>query len=170
MDMTVTLRALEPEDMELLYKWENDSSLWSASDTITPLSRFNLREYIQTSHIDIHVTRQLKLVAECGGEPVGMADLFDFDPHNGRVSVGILVYEESMRNRGIGTKILEQIVNYAFNVLCVHQIAASVAVGNSASIALFRKAGFESCGLKKDWLRRSGHWVDVIEYQLIRKD
>ena len=42
----IRLRAPEPEDLELLYKWENDTSLWLAGNTRAPYSRFQLKQYI----------------------------------------------------------------------------------------------------------------------------
>ena len=36
-DDIIRLRALEPEDLECLYQWENDMDLWEVSDTLTPL-------------------------------------------------------------------------------------------------------------------------------------
>ena len=30
----VRLRALEPEDLELLYRWENDPELWEVGNTL----------------------------------------------------------------------------------------------------------------------------------------
>ena len=41
----VTLRALEPEDLELLYHIENDDKLWNVGITNVPYSRFMLQEY-----------------------------------------------------------------------------------------------------------------------------
>lgn len=35
----IRLRALEPEDLELLYSWENNLSYWVISNTITPFSK-----------------------------------------------------------------------------------------------------------------------------------
>ncbi len=163
----VVLRAVEPEDLELLYRWENDTTLWAVSDTLAPLSRYNLREYILNSHIDIHASRQLKLIAMLDGKAVGMTDLFDYDPHNERVSVGILVFEEKMRGRGLGEAILREVVSYAFNTLSLHQITALVGERNVASIALFEKLGFERCGFKRDWFRRGNEWENVIEFQLL---
>ena len=32
----IRLRAPEPEDLEILYKWENDTSLWEYGASITP--------------------------------------------------------------------------------------------------------------------------------------
>ena len=47
-DDIIRLRALEPEDLECLYKWENDMDLWEVSDTLTPFSLFTLKKYIET--------------------------------------------------------------------------------------------------------------------------
>ena len=38
----VRLRALEPEDLDILYRYENDSSLWEVGTTIAPFSRKQL--------------------------------------------------------------------------------------------------------------------------------
>ena len=38
-DENILIRALEPEDLEYLYKWENDMDLWDVSDTLTPYPR-----------------------------------------------------------------------------------------------------------------------------------
>ena len=29
----ITLRAMEPQDVDLLYEWENDTDLWTVSNT-----------------------------------------------------------------------------------------------------------------------------------------
>ncbi|MDP4226269.1 MAG: GNAT family N-acetyltransferase, partial [Bacteroidota bacterium] len=35
----VRLRALEPSDVEILYNWENDTSVWQISGTLSPFSK-----------------------------------------------------------------------------------------------------------------------------------
>lgn len=161
----IVFRALEPEDLELLYRWENDTSLWHYSDTLTPLSRYNLREYINTSHLDIAVSRQVRFVAELDGVAVGFADLFDYDVHNRRAAVGILVFEQENRGKGIGCAMLSELCRYAKNVLSLHQLYASVGEDNKASLRLFEKCGFERCGYKKDWRLNGDRWDSVIDVQ-----
>ena len=64
----VSLRALEPEDVDFLYELENDKALWEISETQAPFSRYLLREFISNAHLDIYQTKQLRLVigAEIG--------------------------------------------------------------------------------------------------------
>ena len=50
----IRLRAPEPEDLELLYKWENDTSLWLAGNTRAPYSRFQLKQYILLMRLKRH--------------------------------------------------------------------------------------------------------------------
>ena len=45
-DLSITLRAMEPEDLDELYEIENDSDTWNAGTTNVPYSRFVLRNYI----------------------------------------------------------------------------------------------------------------------------
>jgi len=42
----IHLRAMEPEDIELLYQWENNGSVWSVSGTVTPFSRLRLKSLL----------------------------------------------------------------------------------------------------------------------------
>lgn len=46
-DENILIRALEPEDLEYLYKWENNMDLWDVSDTLTPFSHFALKNTLK---------------------------------------------------------------------------------------------------------------------------
>ena len=60
----ILLRALEPEDLELLYSWENNSSYWIISSTVVPFSKYTLKRYLENSHKDIYQTGQLRLMID----------------------------------------------------------------------------------------------------------
>ena len=85
----IRLRAIEPEDLDLLYRIENDQRLWNVGSTNVPYSRYTLHDYIATSSDDIYADRQVRLVIEnAAGETVGMADVVRFDPKDERPPVG----------------------------------------------------------------------------------
>ena len=46
----IYLRAVEPEDMDVMYEMENDPSMWDISNFTVPYSRYVLRQYIEGSH------------------------------------------------------------------------------------------------------------------------
>ena len=77
----ISLRALEPEDLDLLYQVENDVSLWSVGVTNKPYSRYALHEYIASASGDIYVDHQVRLmICNRDGDTVGMVDLMNFNP------------------------------------------------------------------------------------------
>ena len=49
----IYLRALEPEDLEFIYDVENDENIWEVSNSITPYSKFLIRQYLENAHQDI---------------------------------------------------------------------------------------------------------------------
>ena len=166
----VILRALEPEDLDFLYQLENDSSIWEVSNTQTPYSRFILKQYLDNSHRDIYEVKQLRLVIceKSSKNSIGCIDLYDFDPKNQKVGVGIIIFSKKHRNKGYATQSLKLICSYAFDQLGVHQVYASISEDNEPSIHLFEKEGFERTGIKKDWIYSSGSYKNVYHYQLIR--
>ena len=60
----VKLRAIEPEDLDILYQIENDISLWNVGCTNVPYSRYTLHNYIADCVNDIYTDRQLRMMIE----------------------------------------------------------------------------------------------------------
>jgi diamine N-acetyltransferase len=167
----IKLRALEKTDIDILYKWENSEESWEVSNTLTPFSRYVLNKYLETAHRDIYENKDLRLVIarKSDDEPVGLIDLFDFDPFHSRAGLGILVAEQRDRQMGYAKQALECMVNYSFRILKLHILYANIADSNIASKSLFSGLGFENTGLKKDWLRTLKGREDELYYQLIAK-
>ncbi|RUT73252.1 GNAT family N-acetyltransferase [Ancylomarina longa] len=168
-DRNIRLRALEPTDLNLLYNWENDSSIWEVSNTLKPFSIFVLKQYLETSHLDIFEAKQLRLVIEKKNDniPVGLIDLFDFDPFHRRAGIGILIHNKEHQNKGYATKALSILCNYAFSVLQIHQLYCNITSENENSIKLFQNGGFEIIGIKKDWIKTREGWLDEYLLQKI---
>ncbi len=166
----IYLRALEPEDMDLLYKWENDTRLWQKGGSITPFSRYVIRQYIANSDQDIYEIKQLRMiVVERESEiAVGTIDLYEFDALNKRAGIGILI-DDNYQRRGYGIQALQCIERYAFNHLHLHQIYAYIAVDNLASISIFAKAGYSETAQLKQWLANNKSFVDVVVMQKLNK-
>lgn len=162
----ISLRPIEPEDIDLLYQWENNMEIWEASNTRTPFSKYILAQYIKESARGIYDTKQLRLIIENENKKlVGAVDLFDFEPYHLRAGVGIMIHNSSDKNKGYATDALAALSNYALNVLGVKQLYANIAEDNSVSIKLFDKAGFKKSGLKKNWLKTKDGWKDEIFVQ-----
>lgn len=164
----IYLRAIEPEDLDILYQWENDSFLWVHGCTLAPFSKFTLREYIQNSCYDIYQTRQLRMMITLKktNETIGMVDLFEIDPHHERGAVGILIAPDHQR-KGFGNEALQLMCSYAFGFLHLHQLYAHILQENKNSLKLFSENGFISCGLFKEWVKTENGYKNVVVMQRI---
>jgi len=164
----IYLRALEPEDLEFIHTIENDESVWEISNTITPYSKYLIKQYLENSHKDIFEVKQLRLViSNYKDVALGMIDLFDFDFKNNRAGVGILVKDLNDRSKGYGKEALKLLVNYSFSHLNLHQLYCNIFEDNEASIKLFSNQGFKKIGLKKDWILSNGIYKNELVFQLI---
>lgn len=165
----VTLRAIEPGDIEVLYNWENDTANWKVSNTQTPFSRFVLEQYITSSHEDIYTAKQLRLmICDHENKAIGNIDLFDFDPNHLRAGVGILIADQTDRRKGYASEALRLLVDYCFTSLNLHQVYCNITTDNEASVLLFQKHGFQITGIKKQWIRDGVKYKDELLLQLIR--
>lgn len=169
----IRLRAVEPSDIELIYRWENDPSLWRISNTYTPYSKHVLEKFIENAHLDIYQTRQMRFMVDLytgnsgKGRAVGTIDMFDFDPYHSRAGVGILIGDKSDRRKGYASAALEKFIEYGFGMLHLHQIFCNILTSNKESLKLFQSQGFRTCGIKKDWIRMPGSYVEEQMLQLI---
>lgn len=165
------LRATEPSDIDVIFRWENDARIWHLGNTLAPYSRFAIEQFVMNADNDIFVTRQLRLMIDWHSAPggtatIGSIDLYDFDPMHKRAGIGILI-DEIYRRKGFALEALNLLVEYCFDTLNLHQVYCSIELNNTESIGLFVKAGFKDCGTRKEWLYRNGKWFDEQIFQLI---
>lgn len=190
----VRLRALEPEDVDRLYIWENDRDMWPFGGTRAPLSRHQLWEYATNYDANPFAAGQLRLIIEHATAPdnalpqnsqssqssqsshnsqnshsspipCGIIDLYDIDPVNSRAMVGIMVAPQ-WRSRGIATRALELVGEYCRDTLGLATIASEVASDNLPSIRLFGgKAAYRQVGERPSWYRRRERFVSALLFQ-----
>ncbi len=162
----IHLRALEPSDVEAMYRWENDTAVWGVSGTVAPFSREILRAFIEQQQYDIWRTHQLRLVIALNEDDhaVGAVDLFDFDPLNRRAGVGVLV-ADGERGCGYASEALALLVEYARDVLMLNQLYCDIDTDNVACRALFAGCQFEECGVRRRWRLTADGWRDVVMMQ-----
>lgn len=166
---SIYLRALEPDDLEFIYQIENDESIWNVSNTSTPYSKFLIKQYLENAHQDLFEAKQLRL-AICENnsfKATGLIDLFEFDPQNNRAGIGIIIQNESNRNRGVGEEALGLLINYSFVQLQLHQLFANIGTNNESSLKLFSKFEFKQIGIKKEWIYNNNSYHDEALFQLI---
>lgn len=165
---TITLRALEPTDLEVLYRWENDTALWIVSDTHAPYSRQALWRYLEEYTGDIYSQRQLRLMITLNENnvPVGTVDFINFDPLNNRAELGLFITHE-MRGKGLGRQALELVTSYACEHLGLRQLYVYIALDNTVCLDLFKRFGYREVGVLESWIKRGTRYHDVALLQMV---
>lgn len=160
------LRAPEMEDLEKLFIWENDSSLWHVGNAVAPYSHKQLWDYIDGYEADIFKSRQLRfvIVENETGLPIGTIDLFDFDPINRHASIGIIIDSE-YRRKGYASYALNLLCTYCSVHLGIHALLAVTEKDNQSALNLFKKCDFDTCGCLQSWIRRGNRYNDVVFLQ-----
>jgi diamine N-acetyltransferase len=168
----IRLRALEPEDLELLYDWENNDSYWAISNTVSPFSKYTLKRFVENSYKNIYETGQLRLMIDHipDNVTIGTIDIFDFDPFHKRAGLGILIPDEAHRRKGYASMSLTCLRDYCFRTLQLHQLYCNILANNSESMELFKKQGFVQTGIKKDWIKTADGYLDEYMFQIIREE
>jgi diamine N-acetyltransferase len=163
----LTLRALEPGDIEVLLSIENDKEFWKYSNQREPFSRHFLELYIAQQQQDIFEVKQRRyILTDYSQKLLGIIDLFDFEPFHRRAGVGLIIIS-SERRKGMGKKALGLIELHCMNNLNIHSLYANIAIENESSIAIFEFCGFQNVGIKKEWNFYEGSFHDEFLYQKI---
>jgi len=84
----------------------------------------------------------------------------------------ILGYELAREfwNQGIMTEAIRAMTGYAFTVVGMNRIQATIEMENAASARVLQKAGFQEEGVLREWGFWKGGFRDVRCFSLLRKD
>jgi len=106
------------------------------------------------------------LVAEQDSTVIGWASLSDWSDrcaYSDTAEISLYVKENS-RGKGIGKKLLEEIIQEGEKV-GLHTIIARITTGNQQSIHLHENLGFERIGVMREVGRKFGRLLDVLLMQ-----
>ena len=155
----LTLRALEPEDCEVLESWVTSADAllqWSGPrDFRWPLDRAQLRRDLDGAGEH----RQLfAAVEEGGGMLVGHAMLTIHPDHRLGV-IGRVLIDPGQRGSGLGVALMREIVRVGCDEVGLHRLQLAVYDFNAAAIACYQRVGFVVEGRLRDaTLGSGGYW------------
>lgn len=158
----VHLRPLDVADAEALFAAHSDPEThryWSspAHQSIEQTARY-IRDTIEMKGASCWA------ITESGGEALGRVALFEL--REGVCELGIVMRRDAT-GRGLASKALQLVGDYAFNEMNVHRLMADIDPDNNASISLFLRAGFQREGLLRgNWKTHLGVRDSVIMAKL----
>lgn len=166
----VTLRAVEPADIDFIYQLENDAENRESAENAVPVSRYAIEQYVLSISDDLYSSGQMRLIIQSNDtvikKPVGCLELFDADSLHRSSGIGIYITAGDQK-KGYASAALDLMIPYCFNTLGLHQIYCNIGEDNVASLKLFKKHGFTVIGLKKDWRYLNKNWKNEFMLQLI---
>jgi RimJ/RimL family protein N-acetyltransferase len=163
----VALRPVEPEDIDMLFRWHHDLAIdaWSGWTPRYSRARFEERygELIRTppeDYVWFGVTWQ--------GALVGYVELAEISRVHRRGAVGFVVAERSARRQGVGTAAVTLLADYAFHLEDLDRLYAEVYAFNAPSLRLLERVGFQREGVLRRHDVHQGRREDVVVLGLLR--
>ncbi len=166
----IKLRAMEPSDLDLMYDWENNQDIKRAGDSLQYYSKQVIEEFIDRREEDIYQSGQMRLVIVLESdekEALGYIDLYDFDAHNRKAAVGILIGKVENRRKGYANEALELLKKFAFDRLLLNQLYCFIEYSNKESIDLFVKSGFSKNAVLQKWIKNAQGYNNVVLMQCL---
>lgn len=160
----VTIRAYEAEDVPAVTRLFNQRRV-AAGTLQVPFTGLAERAERYRMGPDVRM-----VVAEHDGRVIGHAALHLHSgrrKHTGEIGMGV---DESYQGMGVGSKLLEALLDLADNWYNVSRVELHVYADNAAAIHLYEKFGFQREGLHREYAFREGQFVDAVSMARLRSD
>ena len=166
----ILLRALEPEDMEMLRGTVNDPEIekmvvgWSF-----PVSRAQQLEWYECVKKDRDHLRLAIEIKETG-EAIGLATLGPIDWKNRKGFHGIKLKSDAPKGQGYATEAVLLIMKYAFEELQLNRLDGSILEYNIPSQRLYEKCGWKVEGRVRQSVFKGNGFHDEIIVGILRDE
>ncbi len=162
----ISVRDLTRDDLNLLVKWRNDPQVNRyLSDRLKRLDETEV--WFDRLRSDPKVW--LKAIIE-DARMVGYAAVESIDPKNRKCELALIVGEIDFWGRGIATRILKLMLEYAFATLSMHRVWAAVIEGNVRSARLIKSAGFVHEGTMRDAIAEANVFRNLDFYSILEDE
>jgi RimJ/RimL family protein N-acetyltransferase len=170
----ITLKAIEEEDLPVLYKriYGEENPEWKKYDA--PYFRHHIitfEEYREQMSKKLKDTKELKqLVIMHDGNIIGMVSYYwEYEPTRW-LEVGITIYSPSHWSGGFGTEALSLWIDYLFQELVIERVGLTTWSGNPRMIRCAEKLGMQLEGRMRKCRYYEGTYYDSIRMGVLREE
>jgi RimJ/RimL family protein N-acetyltransferase len=167
------LRAVERSDARLLHRWLNDPELmryWGYPAS-TPSSTAIDRQVEQWLDEEAKLDRPACFMVDLlDGETVGLAVLSKFEADHACAELSLLIGEREHWGKGIGTDVVETVLDACFDQWNLHRITVRVEAFNERARALYEKCGFAVDATLREASFFDGAYHDVVLFSALSTD
>jgi RimJ/RimL family protein N-acetyltransferase len=160
----VALGPSNREHVPLFARWDNDFSVTLfAGDPLRPSTRdfieanydrYNKEEPRHWAGFMIYELATLR--------PIGVTELRNIDQPRRTAEYGISIGEKDCWSKGYGTETTILVLDYAFNVLNLHNVMLDTFAYNERAIRAYTRAGFREIGRRREAQRLGGRVYDIV--------
>jgi RimJ/RimL family protein N-acetyltransferase len=158
----VVLRALEPKDADSLYLYRNE---WEVIRHLggfsAGYSKANLEEWIQR-HSNRADEILWTIAAVETDHCIGHVGLYQIDSRVRKGQFAIMIGDRALWGKGLGTRVTEAVVSWAFSQLNLHKVSLHVLTNNERAIRIYELLGFRPEGILRDEQFRDGQFLDLM--------
>ena len=157
----VALGPLRRDLLPLYQRWINDLEATRGLGAFLPFTMEKETEWYE-SEAKSEKSALFTIYELSTLRPIGTTALMDLDHRNRRAEFGINVGEPDCRNKGYGTETTRLVLDYAFNVVGLHNVVLGVFEFNRGAVRAYEKAGFKEIGRRRQSYFTGGRLWDEI--------
>lgn len=172
----VTIRPMEPDDLDYLMEWRNSSDNMNYSEHLYGFlfSRDNMMRMVEDQFREggFYPRHKTFMVELEDGTVIGDIGYKNWDPRNRTSEIGLEIGVDQYRGQGYGTEMVGLFIEYMFRNLNLNRIELSVLRENQRAIRVYEKLGFNSCGYRRQAIFNSRHnrYSDILTMDLLRSE
>ena len=172
----IRLEYFTEDDFEQLIKWNENTSpyfllQWAGPAFTFPLTKDQLLTYIEDSNTPDATKRIYKVIDTETEKNVGHIALTNIDYYHNSARIGkVLIGGTSMRGKGIGSLMMQEIIKIGFRDLNLHRLSLGVFDFNQSARACYQKVGFQTEGLLRDYRKIGNSYWSLYEMSILEDE
>ena len=166
----IDLLPLNPDHVALYSKWENNPKVRKYVRTEFPVTVEESKKYLESGETKTRSRIMFEIWYRKDQKPIGYCQIDDISWVDHRANLGLVIGERDYWGKGIGTETIKLLIEYGFNELNFHKIAAESFAPNIGSQRCFEKNGFKYEGKLKEDTYVDGEFIDLLKYCLLKDD
>lgn len=167
----VILRAIERDDLETLWRYNNDLEVEVAGGGDPPMPQSLARLQAEFDGKAGSGGRDDATFAiETEGRCIGMCALFNFSVTDHHCELGIAIGDKAYWGRGYGREVVRMLLNYAFRYRNMQRVYLRVIANNERGIRAYTAAGFIEEGRLRRHVWSDGTYHDLVYMGVLRDE
>jgi UDP-4-amino-4,6-dideoxy-N-acetyl-beta-L-altrosamine N-acetyltransferase len=159
-----TIRSLAHQDLPMLLSWRNHPTVRRSMFTQHEINAEEHRQWFDD--VSAVATRKLLIVEDQTG-PIGFVQFSNASP-SGVADWGF--YADPNKNKGVGRKLGETALNFAFGPLNLHKVCGQAILTNQASVNFHKRLGFLQEGILRDQKFIAGVYHPLVCFGMLNHE